>query len=63
MRNHEGPRTHHVRMIADGVNWWVLHAWSCMQVLVIKRAKEPGKGMWSFPGGGLELGEGRFEVK
>lgn len=27
-------------------------------VLLIQRAKPPNKGMWSFPGGALELGEG-----
>lgn len=27
------------------------------KVLLIKRAKEPGKGTWCFPGGRLELGE------
>ncbi|GAX79059.1 hypothetical protein CEUSTIGMA_g6499.t1 [Chlamydomonas eustigma] len=27
------------------------------QVLLIKRGKDPDKGMWSFPGGSLELGE------
>ena len=28
-----------------------------LQVLIIKRGKEPDKGKWSFPGGTLELGE------
>ncbi|MFH1490346.1 MAG: NUDIX domain-containing protein, partial [Pseudomonadota bacterium] len=27
------------------------------KVLLVKRAKEPGKGLWSLPGGALELGE------
>ena len=27
------------------------------EVLLIQRGKEPGKGQWTFPGGGLELGE------
>jgi ADP-ribose pyrophosphatase YjhB (NUDIX family) len=27
------------------------------RVLLVKRAKEPGKGLWSLPGGALELGE------
>jgi len=26
-------------------------------VLLVKRHKEPGKGLWSVPGGGIELGE------
>ena len=26
------------------------------QVLLIQRGKEPSKGLWSFPGGSLELG-------
>lgn len=30
---------------------------STPQVLVVRRAKEPSKGWWSFPGGSLELGE------
>jgi 8-oxo-dGTP pyrophosphatase MutT (NUDIX family) len=29
---------------------------STVQVLLIKRAKPPNVGWWSFPGGGLELG-------
>jgi ADP-ribose pyrophosphatase YjhB (NUDIX family) len=27
------------------------------KILLIKRAKEPNKGKWSIPGGGIELGE------
>lgn len=27
------------------------------RILLIKRAKEPNKGMWSIPGGAVELGE------
>eukprot|EP00959_Pyramimonas_sp_CCMP1952_P423652 8874283-Pyramimonas_sp.AAC.1 len=27
------------------------------EVLLIQRGKEPDKGKWTFPGGGLELGE------
>jgi 8-oxo-dGTP pyrophosphatase MutT (NUDIX family) len=27
-----------------------------LQVLLIRRAKEPAKGQWCFPGGSLELG-------
>ena len=27
------------------------------KILLVKRAKEPGKGMWSIPGGAIELGE------
>jgi 8-oxo-dGTP diphosphatase len=27
------------------------------QILLIRRAKEPDKGRWSIPGGGVELGE------
>eukprot|EP00238_Polyblepharides_amylifera_P014470 CAMPEP_0196592632 /NCGR_PEP_ID=MMETSP1081-20130531/73312_1 /TAXON_ID=36882 /ORGANISM="Pyramimonas amylifera, Strain CCMP720" /LENGTH=179 /DNA_ID=CAMNT_0041916379 /DNA_START=131 /DNA_END=670 /DNA_ORIENTATION=- len=27
------------------------------EVLLIQRGKSPNKGMWTFPGGGLELGE------
>jgi len=27
-----------------------------MQILLIRRAKEPAKGQWCFPGGSLELG-------
>ena len=26
-------------------------------VLLVKRDKEPGKGLWSLPGGAVELGE------
>lgn len=29
------------------------------QVLLVKRGREPSKGMWSYPGGSLELGEWR----
>jgi len=30
-------------------------------VLIVKRAKEPAKGLWCFPGGSLELGESLAE--
>ena len=34
------------------------------QVLLIKRGKNPMKGAWSFPGGGVELGESiKFAAK
>ena len=29
----------------------------CTKILAIKRGKEPGKGTWSLPGGGVSLGE------
>lgn len=29
-----------------------------LQILLIRRAKEPAKGEWCFPGGSMELGEG-----
>jgi len=32
------------------------------RVLLIKRAQEPNKGFWSFPGGRIELGETIFEA-
>lgn len=32
------------------------------RLLMIKRAKEPGKGKWSIPGGRLELGETLYEA-
>ena len=28
-----------------------------LEVLLAQRGKDPNKGKWSFPGGGLELGE------
>ncbi|OUR80713.1 hypothetical protein A9Q83_00265 [Alphaproteobacteria bacterium 46_93_T64] len=31
--------------------------WRGDEVLLIKRGKDPGKGKWSLPGGGQELGE------
>ena len=31
--------------------------WRRGQVLLIKRSKPPGKGLWSFPGGKIEPGE------
>ncbi len=31
--------------------------WRDGQVLLIKRGKPPGKGLWSFPGGKIEVGE------
>ncbi len=37
----------------------VLHAG---RLLLIQRAKEPGRGKWEFPGGHLELGETVFEA-
>ena len=32
------------------------------KILLVKRAKEPNKGLWSIPGGGIELGETIFEA-
>ena len=32
------------------------------RILVIKRAKEPGKGKWSIPGGAIELGENLYQA-
>jgi 8-oxo-dGTP diphosphatase len=32
------------------------------RLLLIRRGKEPGKGKWSIPGGGIELGETIFEA-
>ena len=32
------------------------------RILLVKRGKEPGKGMWSIPGGGIELGETIYEA-
>jgi len=32
------------------------------RVLLIRRAQEPNKGFWSFPGGRVELGETIFEA-
>jgi len=32
------------------------------RMLLIKRAKEPGKGKWSLPGGRVELGETVYEA-
>ena len=32
------------------------------QILLVKRAKEPSKGKWSLPGGGIELGETVYEA-
>ncbi|KAK9816937.1 hypothetical protein WJX72_007207 [[Myrmecia] bisecta] len=40
-----------------GVGAVVLRNLKGVEVLLIKRGKEPNKGMWSFPGGSLELGE------
>ena len=31
-------------------------------VLLVKRAQEPGKGQWSYPGGAVELGETLIEA-
>ena len=31
--------------------------WKNGQVLLIKRGKPPGKGLWSLPGGKIEIGE------
>ncbi len=31
-------------------------------MLMVKRAKEPSKGKWSIPGGGIELGETLYEA-
>ena len=32
------------------------------RLLMVKRGKEPNKGKWSIPGGGIELGETIFEA-
>lgn len=32
------------------------------RILMVKRAKEPNKGKWSIPGGGIELGETIYEA-
>jgi len=32
------------------------------RLLLIRRAKDPNKGLWSFPGGGIELGETAAEA-
>jgi 8-oxo-dGTP diphosphatase len=32
------------------------------KILLIKRGKEPSKGKWSVPGGGVELGETLYEA-
>jgi ADP-ribose pyrophosphatase len=32
------------------------------RLLLVKRAKEPNKGLWSIPGGGIELGETIYEA-
>jgi len=32
------------------------------RMLLVKRGKEPNKGMWSIPGGGIELGETVYEA-
>ena len=32
------------------------------KILIIKRSKEPGKGMWSIPGGIVEVGESLVEA-
>lgn len=31
--------------------------WRAGKILLIKRGKNPGKGLWSLPGGKIELGE------
>lgn len=36
--------------------------YNCGKILLVKRAKEPNKGLWSIPGGGIELGETFFEA-
>jgi 8-oxo-dGTP diphosphatase len=32
------------------------------RILLVKRSKEPSKGRWSLPGGGIELGEAIYEA-
>ena len=32
------------------------------RILLIQRSQEPGKGLWSFPGGRIELGETIFQT-
>ena len=36
--------------------------WRGGQVLLIKRGKDPGKGLWSLPGGKIEHGETALEA-
>ena len=36
--------------------------WRGDRVLLVRRARPPGKGEWSLPGGGQELGETLFEA-
>lgn len=36
--------------------------WHQDRVILVQRAKEPGSGMWGFPGGHVELGETAMEA-
>ena len=33
------------------------------QILLIKRGREPGRGLWAVPGGKVKLGEGLKEAR
>lgn len=40
-----------------GVGVVIIRETEAREVLLVRRGKEPAKGMWSVPGGGVELGE------
>ncbi|NPA26448.1 MAG: NUDIX hydrolase [Chloroflexi bacterium] len=42
-----------------GVGAVVIHAG---RVLLVRRGRPPGRGIWAFPGGAVELGESIFEA-